>query len=64
MSKFDQFDKQQEIQSPYREVSFYFDCTICDEELETGRYYPNEDALIFICSQGHKSLMEGIGIAF
>jgi hypothetical protein len=45
-----------------KQVEFYIDCLECSEEITEVEYFPNEDCIIFECSEGHRSIIEKFGI--
>jgi len=65
MSRFDDLEKgpvKPKAVPFHREVEMYLDCNMCDEEVELAKYFPNENLLIWECSKGHKSIIEGFNL--
>lgn len=62
MNRFDEIKNKapEKITPPFREMDMWLDCQTCNEEVETARFYPNENALIYECSKGHRSMIEGL----
>lgn len=59
MSKIDDFLAKTEPKATYLEVEgLSVCCQVCNDQVETGRYYSGEKILSWTCPEGHKSYME------
>lgn len=45
-------------------VEFYatVQCQVCDEDVDEQTFYPTEKVLLWTCSEGHRSFIEGFNI--
>ena len=63
MSKFKEaLERNKEPQIPGKVVDIDIDCQHCWQPCEEVKYYPTETTLIGVCSQGHKSMIEGFDL--
>lgn len=65
MTKFDDaIRRKQNPESPYRIVDIDLDCTFpyCFNACDEVRYHYLDNALVGICADGHKSLVENFDL--
>lgn len=63
MSKFDEFLAKTEEERPRgMEIGGSFVCQTCYEQVEEAEWFQPERLLVWDCSQGHKSYIEGFSL--
>ena len=62
MSKFDEVVGKSKIAIEPVDVEMTLSCQTCNVQVDTGRYYAAEKILIWVCPEGHKSLMENFSL--